>query len=242
MATTVGPGYDSQVYPGVGVVPHREREPEYSYAGLVVGGDRATITRELTALGFSGWVGPDEAGWVVLVCRRLTGAVTAKGHDITALGAHLARVTGGPVIAANIKRDRLLTFTAWCGEEQVGHYLSNPAFGADEDDDEFVDPEPEGVEYAGAIAAAFGKADEHEELAEILGEILDEEEQTESERLWAVLRLLGMPSWLVASAALPKDVLGGPAKKDVLLLFRGRPGRLARIAAWLTGRQRRRRR
>ena len=39
--------------------------------------------------------------------------------------------------------------------------------------------------YAEAIAAGFGKPDEHEELAEILGEILDEEEQTESERLWA---------------------------------------------------------
>jgi hypothetical protein len=223
------------------VVPHREREPEYSYAGLVLGGDHAAITRELTAVGFSGWIGPDEAGWVVLVCRRLTGAVTAKGHDITALGAHLARATGGPAVAAHVRQDRLLTFTAWHGDAEIGRYLSNPAFGADEDDD-FVDPEPEGVEYADAIATAFGRADEQEELAEILGEILDEEEQTESERLWSVLRLLGVPSWLVASAALPKDVLGGPLKADVVLLFRGRTGRLARVAAWLTGRQRRRRR
>ena len=225
-------------------MPHREREPEYSYAGLVVGGDHAAITHEVTAVGFSGWVGPDEDGWVVLVCRRLTGPVTAKGHDITALGAHLAGIAGGPVIAAQVQRDRLLTFTAWRGEEELGRYRSNPAFGVDEDDDEFVDPEPEGVEHAGAIVAAFGAAepDGHERLVEILGEILDEEEQTESERLWAVLRLLGMPSWLVASAALPKDVLGGPSKKDVLLLFRGHEGWWARIAAWLTGRQRRRRR
>ena len=242
MATTVGPGYDSHVYPGIGVVPHREREPEYSYAGLVVGAECAAVIPEVTALGFSGWVGPDEDGWVVLVCRRLSGPVTAKGHDITALGAHLARVTGGPTIAARVQRDRLLTFTAWRGEEEVGRYLSNPAFGVDEDDDEYVDPEPEGVEHAGAIAEAFGRPDEHEQLAEILGEILDEEEQTESERLWAVLRLLGTPSWLVASAALPKDVLGGPLQQDVVLLFRGHAGWWARRAAWLTGRQRRRRR
>ena len=91
-----------------------------------------------------------------------------------------------------------------------------------------MDPEPEGVEYADAIATAFGTARTSRRLAEILGEILDEEEQTESERLWSVLRLLGVPSWLVASAALPKDVLGGPLKADVVLLFRGRTGRLAR--------------
>ena len=139
-----------------------------------------------------------------------------------------------------MRQDRLLTFTAWHGDAELGR-IPATAFGADEDDD-FVDPEPEGVEYAEAIATAFGRPDGHEQLAEILGKILDEEEQTESERLWSVLRLLGVPSWLVASAALPKDVLGGPLKPDVLLLFRGRTGRLARVAAWLTGRQRRRRR
>jgi hypothetical protein len=220
-------------------VSAKERGPEYSYAGAIVRADRAAVLAELVAIGFSGWVGPAEDGWVVLVCRRLRKAATAQGHDLDALVAHLAATTRGAALAADVHRDRVLRMAMWHGTDEVGRYLSNPASGADEDDDA-VWPEPEGVENATAFATAVGRQDAAEELEEILGELLDEEEQTESERLWAVLRLLRLPSWLVASVALPKDVPGGPRSEDVTLLFRGRTGPAAKVAAWATGRQRRR--
>jgi hypothetical protein len=223
------------------MVAAKEREPEYSYAGVIARADRAALLAELVAVGFSGWVGPAEDGWVVLVCRRLRKAVTARGHDLDALAAHVAAATGDTALAADIHRDRVLRLAMWHGTDEVGRYLSNPAFGADEHDDE-VWPEPEGVENATAFADAVGHHDAAEQLEETLGELLDEEEQTESERLWAVLRLLQLPSWLVASTALPKDVPGGPLTDDLTVLFRGRTGPAAKVAAWATGRHRRSRR
>jgi hypothetical protein len=221
------------------MVAAKEREPEYSYAGVIVRADRPPLLAELVAVAFSGWVGPAEDGWVVLVCRRLRKAVTARGHDLDALAAHLAAMTGDTALAVDVHRDRVLRLAMWHGPDEVGRYLSNPAYGADEDDDEAW-PEPDGVENATAFADAVGHHDAAEELAETLGELLDEEEQTESERLWAVLRLLRLPSWLVASTALPKDVPGGPLTEDVTLLFRGHTGPAAKAATWATGRQRRR--
>jgi hypothetical protein len=227
------------MYPGT-MVAAKEREPEYSYAGLIVRADRAALLDELVAVGFSGWVGPAEGGSVVLVCRRLRKAVTAGGHDLTALAVYLALRLHALALAVDVHRDRVLRLALWDDREEVGRYLSDPAYGADEDDDVF--PEPEGVEHAAAFAAACGHPDAAEALAETLAEMLDEEEQTESERLWSVLRLLGLPSWLVASTALPKHVPGGPLPGDVTLLFRGRTGRAAAVAAWALGRQRRRKR
>jgi hypothetical protein len=216
------------------MIPHREREPDYSYAGLVTAAHER-MAAELESARFSGWVGPAEGGWVVLVALR------PRHHDLPALGMRLARLTGGPVLTADVHRDRVLTMTVARGDAEIGRYHSNPSYGRDEEDeDEYVDPTPLGVEHAPAIAAAYGRADRAEELEELMGELLDEEEQTESERLWAILRLLGLPSWLVASAALPKPVPGGPARTT--LLFRGRTGRLARAGAWLAGRGRRRKR
>jgi hypothetical protein len=220
------------------MVPHKQREPEYSYAVLIARAARDALLAELTAVRFSGWVGPREGDWVVLVARRVRKAVTARGHDLEALGAHLAARLDAVVFAAHVLRDRVLRLAAWAGEEELGRYLSDPSYGAEDDDEAF--PEPEGVAHAAAFAAAAGCPGAAEELEEVLGEMLDEEEQTESERLWSVLRLLGVPSWLVASAALPKVVLGGPLKEDVTLLFRGRTGPAAAAATRVTDRDRRR--
>jgi hypothetical protein len=225
-----------RVYPGM--VPHRQREPEYSYAVLIARAQRDALLAALTAAGFSGWVGPPEGDWVVLVARRVRKAVTARGHDLEALGAHLAARLDAVVFAAHVLRDRVLRLAAWVGEEALGRYLSDPSYGAEDDDEAF--PEPEGVEHAAAFAAAAGRPDTAEELEETLGELLDEEEQTESERLWAVLKLLGLPLWPVASSVLPKDVPGGPLRGDVTLLFRGRTGPAAAAATRVTDRDRRR--
>jgi hypothetical protein len=220
------------------MVPHKQREPEYSYAVLIARAPRAELLAELTAVGFSGWVGPQEGDWVVLVARRVRKPVTTRRHDLEALAAHLAARRGAVVFAAQVLRDRVLRLAAWNGADEIGRYLSDPSFGAEEDDEVF--PEPEGVEHAAGFAAAAGRPDSADGLEEALGEMLDEEEQTESERLWAVLKLLGLPLWPVASAALPKDVPGGPPREDVTLLFRGRTGPAAAAVTRVTDRDRRR--
>jgi hypothetical protein len=213
------------VYPAI--VPFPERGPEYSYTGLVV---RAgpTLDDTLRERRFSGWVGPDEDGWVVLVALR------AGRPDL----GDLARRLAGPALVARVHRDRVLTLLVADGDREIGRYHSNPTYGRDADDAEWVDPDPVGVEHAPAIAATFGR--DGEGLAELLADLLDTDEQTESERLWAVLRLLGLPSWLVACQTLPAPVPGGPL--ETTLMYRGRTGRPARIAARIVRRLTRSRR
>lgn len=206
------------MYPAI--VPFPERGPEYSYAGLVVRAD-PELPDALARQRFSGWVGPEEDGWVVLVALR------AGRPDVHLIGRALARGTGGPVLSAHVHRDRVLALGVAAGEREVGRYHSNPTYGRDEDDDGWVDPDPRGVEHAPAFAATFGRG--HDELAGLLADLADPDEQTESERLWAVLRLLGLPSWLVGSQMLPRPVPGGPL--TTTLMYRGRTGAVARAAA-----------
>jgi hypothetical protein len=54
----------------------------------------------------------------------------------------------------------------------------------------------------------------------------------ESERLASLLRLLGLPTWLVAAASLPHDVPTGPRAAEVTRLGAGRPG----LLGWVRGR------
>ncbi len=208
-----------------------DRPVDYSYAGLLVRAGRAPLLDHLADAGFSGYVGPAQGDWVVLVPARLRGPVTGRGADLEALGADLARRFDQVAVAVSVHRDRVLRLTVWAGPRESGRYLSNPAYGADEDED--ILPDPQGVEHAGAFAAACGRPERADDLAEVLGEILDEEEQIESERLSTVLRLLDLPRWLVAAGCLPGDVPGGPAASEVTRLFRGRTGLPGRARAWL---------
>jgi hypothetical protein len=220
------------MHPGVPV--WQQDEPaDYSYAGLLVRAGRGELLRHLADAGFSGWVGPQEAEWVVLIPARLRGAVTATGADLETLGADVARRFDAVTLAAAVQRDKVLRLAMWNGPRELGRYLSNPAYGVPEDDE--VWPEPEGAEHAGAFAAACGRSDYAEELAELLGEMLDEESQIESERLSIVLRLLGLPRWLVAANSLPRDVPAGPNAQEFVRLFRGGTGLPSRAGAWLTG-------
>jgi hypothetical protein len=93
-----------------------------------------------------------------------------------------------------------------------------------------VRSDPFGAEDAGAIATLCGKAESGEELAELLAETLDPEEEIESERLSQVLRLLELPSWLVASWRLPRDLPTGPTRRELLRLGAGRTGPGALVA------------
>lgn len=210
----------------------------YTYAGLLVRGERGAVIQQLSDLRFSGWVGPQEGDWVVLVAAQPGRPVAGGGADLERLAATLARVQDAVVLSATVHGDQLLRLGVWEGEREVGRYVSNPALEAPDDDEVF--PEPEGVEHAEEFAAACGKPEVAEELTELLSDPLDEESEIESERLASALRLLGLPRWLVASTALPKDVPGGPSAEEFVRLGAGRPGVRGRAAGWATGLTRRR--
>jgi hypothetical protein len=218
------------MYPGLPVYSDR-RAVEYSYAGLLVRADRAELLDVVATAGFSGYVGPQEADWVLLVPARFQVAAGAGAADLETLGGDLARHFGRPGFTVSVHRDRVLRLVLSGTTRELGRYVSNPAYGADEDDE--ILPDPQGVEHAAAFAAAGGVPELAEDLAEVLGEILDEDEQTESERLSTVLRLLGLPRWLVAVDQLPKDVPGGPPTAQLTRLFRGRTGLTGRVRSWL---------
>ena len=57
------------------------------------------------------------------------------------------------------------------------------------------------------------------------------EDESESERLTALARLVGLPTWLVAATSLPKDIWGGPRREEFLRLQAGRTG----AAGWVPG-------
>ena len=218
------------MYPGMPAHADR-RAVEHSYAGLLVRADRAQLLDVVATAGFSGYVGPQEAAWVVLVPARYQVAAGNGAADLETLGGDLARHFGQLCLTVSVLRDRVLRLVLSGGTRELGRYVSNPAYGTDEDDDIF--PDPQGVEHAAAFAAAGGAPELAEDLAEVLSQILDEEEQTESERLSTVLRLLGLPRWLVAVDQLPGDVPGGPSAAQVTRLFRGRPGLPGRVRSWL---------
>jgi hypothetical protein len=118
----------------------------------------------------------------------------------------------------------------WSGAEEIGRYLSDPSREPDAGREVLSDPY--GAEHAEAFAAACGRPDVAEDLAEVLADELDPDSVIESERLARVLRLLGMPTWLVAVAALPKDIPTGPRAADLARLGAGIPG----ITGWFAGR------
>ena len=199
MTTSVGRPYDNHVYPGAESCPtasvsriqlrrrDRPRRP------------RRPCWPSSWPSASRGWVGPTEHGWVVLVCRRLARPVTAEGHDLDGTRRARCRVTaGGPALAVDVHRDRVLRLAMWHGPDEVGRYLSNPALGAGRGRRRGRGSGARRRRERGGLRDGLGTAepDAHEEVAETLGELLDEEEQTESERLWAVLRLLGCrPGW-----------------------------------------------
>ena len=212
----------------------------YSYAGLLTKADRDEVLRVLAELRFSGWLGPWEEGWLVAVPARPVGPVAAAGADLETVGEALARRLDEVVLMASVRRDRALRLRMWAGRRELGRYLSNPAFDAPEDDEAF--PDPEGVEHAEDFARACGRPRVAEELTEVLGDVLDEDSEIESERLTRAFRLLGLPVWLVAATALPKDVPGGPRAAECTRLGAGRTGVAGRLLGWVTGVARRCRR
>jgi hypothetical protein len=222
-------------YPPVGPVGEVGGPSGYTYATVVVRVDDPPHSREevlagLRELRFSGWVGQPEDGWLAAVVASGDGTVATGRRGVVEVGEWLADRLGATVVAIRVVRDRQLLIVMWAGGEEVGRYLSDPSYGLGSDDDTL--PDAYGVEHAAAFAAACGHPENAEDLEGLLGEELDPDSVFESERLAGVLRLLGLPRWLVAAPSLPHDVPTGPRRREVTRLGAGMPGALG----WLSGR------
>jgi hypothetical protein len=145
---------------------------------------------------------------------------------VIGVGEWLAQRLATTVAVVRVVDDRQLLLAIWSDGDEVGRYVSDPSHGLGQDD---VLSDPLGTEHAGAFAAALGRPEAADELAELLAEEFDPDSVIESERLAGVLRLLGLPGWLVAAASLPRDVPGGPRAADFTRLGAGVPGLRGRM-------------
>jgi len=228
-----------------------------SYAGLFVRAERDSVLDQLVGRRFSGWVGPQQQSWVLAVASTAEGPVAGGRRPIEMLTAEVAAALATVALAVRVHRDRVLYLTGWHAGEHLGDYVSDPSVErpsgevpVEEDPygglevygplDTF--PEPQGAWHAPAFATACGRPGAADDLGELLGETLDHDSVFESERLAQVLRLLGLPTWLVSAPSLPGDVPGGPSRADLVQLGAGRSGLGGRIGGLVTGLVRRRRR
>lgn len=201
-----------------------------TYGAVLVRADGTDVEGVLAALGairFSGWVAPPDDGWIVAIARPGGGVVATGRRGVLEVGEVLAGRLATTVLAVRVLVDRQLAIAAWTGGEELGRYSSDPSREPGADDDVLSDPI--GEEHAGAFASACGRPDAAEDLEEVLAEELDPDSVYESERLAQVLRLLGLPAWLVAAAALPRDVPTGPRARDLVRLGAGARGAEGRV-------------
>ncbi|WP_163540903.1 hypothetical protein [Occultella kanbiaonis] len=214
-----------------------------SYSGVYVASARDAVGACLVAARFTGFLGPQEDHWVLAVAKNARGTVAAGKRTIDALARDLASDLGAVAIAVEMDRDKRLRLWGYEGGDAIGRFDSAPEDDEDIDVrgiplDEFGEPLPEAmlalggsgsecaaelVRICGAQAPDDPESDPAEDLEELLDEELTESE-SESDRLRAVLRLLALPTWLIASASLPKRVPGGPSAEQVLHLRTGRTG------------------
>lgn len=197
-----------------------------TYCGILAVVPRADLVQTLTAVRFSGYVGPQEGPWVVTVCLRPRGAVAGKGMTAAQVARAVSAALGTVTFTVLVHRDLMLSIEAFLAGEPVLTYCSDPTV-ADPSDEELL-PEPVGAQEAPAFAAALGDPGVATELEELLGEELGESEN-ESERVTRVLRLIGAPAWIVAAETLPKKVPSGPGAKEFTRLRAGKAGVPGRV-------------
>ena len=201
------------------------------------------VLATLRRLRFSGWVSPPENGWVVAVPAAGDGTVAAAGRGVVDVAEELAAPdapdpglpdpalpeTAPPrtVLAVRVRADRQLVLVAWSRGTEVARYVSDPS--REPGADKMVLPDPVGAEDAAAIAEACGRPEAGEQLEELLGEEFDPDSDIESERLGRVLRLLGLPTWVVAVSSLPRNIPTGPRTRDLTRLGAGYPGPLGLV-------------
>jgi hypothetical protein len=198
----------------------------YSYgAVLIADADRdEVIAGALRGIRFSGWTAPSRDGWTVLLTERGAGGgvIASERRGVIDVSALLARQLAGPIFAVQIRRDRQLAIVAWRAGEEIGRYCSDPS--EEPGADEAVLSAPVGAASAFAFADSAGRVDAADDLLELLAEELDPDSVSESERLRQVLRMLGMPQWIVAANSLPRDIPTGPRARELTHLRAGEPG------------------
>lgn len=227
-----------------GVIDPGDGDPGgVSYSGVFAAAPREQVLGALAGLRFTGWIGPQEQRWVLAVTQSARIAVAAGRRSVAGVARDLSADLDVLTLAVEVDRDRALRLWAYDGTKGVGWFDSDPA----EDDelamtevvlDELGEPvlgelftSSTGAEHAATLAQHCGAdTDAAEELEELLDDELSED-VSESERLKAVLRLLGLPTWLVASGSLPRRVPGGPDAEAFTRLGAGHTG----IAGWLSG-------
>jgi len=204
----------------------------YTYAAVLVraagAGTHGEVVRTLQSIRFSGWVTPPDEGWVVVLPAG-GGTVAAGGRGVVGVGEELARSTATTTVAVRVVDDRQLVVVAWESGRELARYVSDPSREPRADED--VLPDPVGAEGATEIAAACGRPEVGEELAELLSEPHDPDQEIESERLGTVLRMLALPAWIVTAWRLPRRIPTGPASRDLLRLGAGRTG----LVGWAAG-------
>jgi hypothetical protein len=200
---------------------------------------RPEVLAALRQIRFTGWLAQPEGGWLVAVPGSGDGTVAAGRRGVLGLGEWLADRLAATVLAVRVVHDRQLLVALWEDGDQVGRYVSDPSYGLPDDDDTL--PDPLGVEHAAAFAAACVRPQVADDLADLLAEELDPDNVIESERLARILRLLGLPRWLVAVASLPRDIPTGPRARDLTRLGAGVPGWRGRVYGRVVGVVRRRR-
>ena len=214
----------------------------HTYAVVLIRtGEAAAVAAVLRRLRFTGWIAPSRDGWLPVVAVPGGGTVAAGRRGVVEVGAALAAELAATVLAIRVLADRQLALVAWSGADELGRYVSDPSRepGADED----VLPDPIGVPDAGAFATACGHPERAGDLADLLAERLDPDSEIESERLARVLRLFGLPTWLVAVATLPRELPTGPPARELTRFgagLRGLPGRVGGRVAGVVRRRRRR--
>ncbi len=197
----------------------------YTYAAVLARATRGQVLTALRQVRFSGWLVPPEAGWVTAVAASGAGTVATGRRGVAGVGEWLAAELPGPVLAIRVVADRQLLLAAWADGEELGRYVSDPSYGLDDD----TLPAPLGAGHAAAFAAACGHPEVADDLAELLAEEIDPDSVIESERLGDVLRLLGLPGWLVAVSSLPRDIPTGPRAAELTRLGAGAAGFWGRV-------------
>lgn len=210
--------------PPSGIPGHVGGPDGYSYGAILVAGedDAADIAEVLRGIRFTGWIAPPRGGWLVVVGDPGAGVVARKRAGVIEAAETVAAHVPGPVFAIRVRRDRQLGIVAWQVGAEVGRYSSDPSREPNAGDD--VLAEPVGIAYATLFAALADRSAASDELTELLSERSDPRRFYESERLRTVLRLLGMPDWLVAVGALPRDVPTGPRAREFTRLRAGTTG------------------
>jgi hypothetical protein len=226
------------VVPAYATGAERDGPPGYTYAAIVLH-PQGGLLAALREIRFSGWLAPPEDGWQIVVPASGAGTVAAGRRGVAGVAEWLATRMMGPVLALRVVLDRQLALVVWADGEETGRYISDPSKEPAADDD-LLD-EPVGAEAAYAIAAACDHPDAADDLVDLLSEQLDPESVIESERLGRLLRLLGLPTWLVAAAHLPHSIPTGPSRTDLTRLGAGLPGLRGQLAHRLVDVVRRRR-